>query len=914
MINQTSMFDDKAIVNGLIPPIAEAWENMLTVSERADLFNHLLYTYEALLKSLTSVAYARVYQYSFDLSGIENTLRVEFAQPSLGSWWKLLKGCLKALTAEGDNWANNVSRCLRKKLSSSCAMNVCCICKELQGLQWHKGSASINELMMTMIELRNRTKGHGAVRRGFYKSINDDLRSTLAEMIHTFGNTLQDTWYVVEATQHTSDGKQACKMRAMFGVRKKLVTETVDTDTILLDGKLYMFDQDSLQPWIGLSPLSHWEDAKEDVYFYNQFTGENRAEFLSYTSGDVVHLEYKSFDDLFGGDALSRMPQRSTTPVRESETGVVYNLPVPDWLRFIPRQEFEDEIIRKLSHPRLYITTLDGIGGCGKTSLVLKVAYDIANSEPSLIGSIDYIVWVTAKRTLLGPERIEVIEQQLTSLDDLLKEILRVTGFDDLAKRQDIDFLEQQVFEILSMANFLIIIDNLETVSDADRIWDFLTDPRFAAPTKAIVTSRHRQARAELVVNVRGMTEKQVGDLAESEFERLGYDGRSELTTDLLQTLITRTGAIPLAVKQVIAHAAKGIGLKKSIERLPDRPDNVLDFCFPESFTLLSDNARFVFFTLAKIGEPIGRNELIFITDFSDEELNQVLFELTTLSLIEGYFAGDRYYLLPLTQKFAEREISRHIDIEERILSRLEEFYELRQATALAVADGPVTMAGIATADKMLQLGVVCAERGAFDKAEFWFEKAITADPSNPYTWFAKARYEYRDKQDVDEARNSFAEASRLSQDDPEILIGWAHMERTDKKWEKATELFNKVLDSNPNQKYALHGRGLTLLEKGVTQKEHGKRQSDTRRIRDGQEYIRQSVPFLRKALFDEPSTGQAGHHNAVTYYVLSRAYSRLAKLDEAILACDRALELEPYNSRVKNWIHQLRVWRSKDE
>ena len=52
MINQTSMFDDKVIVNEFIPPIAEAWGNLLTAREPADLFNHLLYTYEVLLKSL----------------------------------------------------------------------------------------------------------------------------------------------------------------------------------------------------------------------------------------------------------------------------------------------------------------------------------------------------------------------------------------------------------------------------------------------------------------------------------------------------------------------------------------------------------------------------------------------------------------------------------------------------------------------------------------------------------------------------------------------------------------------------------------------------------------------------------------------------------------------------------------------
>ena len=38
--------------------------------------------------------------------------------------------------------------------------------------------------------------------------------------------------------------------------------------------------------------------------------------------------------------------------------------------------QFPEEIRDKLSHPRLYITTLDGIGGCGKTALALKTAYD----------------------------------------------------------------------------------------------------------------------------------------------------------------------------------------------------------------------------------------------------------------------------------------------------------------------------------------------------------------------------------------------------------------------------------------------------------------------------------------------------------------------------------------------------------
>ncbi|MFQ5753262.1 MAG: tetratricopeptide repeat protein, partial [bacterium] len=682
-----------------------------------------------------------------------------------------------------------------------------------------------------------------------------------------------------------------------------------DGDTILYENQIYCYDPNLPTSWYSLHPFIYSSEADDDIFIYNQFAGEGRAEFISYCSGANKFLDYKSCEELFSLGETQKAPQKILIPIKVSDRNIVHNLPQPDWYFFVERPELEKDAVAKLNHPRMYITTFDGIGGCGKTALALKIAYDLLSPPENQEPQFEYVVWVTAKSTRLDPDGIKIIDQQLTSLADLLKEILRVVGFEDLVQTSDEDILKSHVFDTLSMAKFLIIIDNLETVEDSTRIWDFLVDPRFVYPSKVIVTSRHRQKSGELVVNVRGMTKDQVKGLINSEVQRIGIENFSPISKTLLDVLISKTAGIPIAIKQVIAHVSGGISLRRAIERLPDRPDDVLDFCYPESFKLLENNDRTLFFALAKAVEPAGIAELKFITSLSEYDLDKSIVNLDKLSLVEINSAGeqgDLYHLLPLTQKFALRELRNYPELENELLSKLADLEQLRQM-APTFGDLP-SMAGIATSERMLQLALVSAARTLHDKADFWFKKALEVDKDNAQIWLAKAKYEYRDKQDLDSARKAFLKASELSENE-EPLVAWGHVERAEKNWDKAIDLFSKAIDLNKNNKYSYHGLGLTLYEKGVELKGFGKKRSDRRAIGNGQSLIGKSIPKFMCAIYNNPNTDAESHHNVVTYQVLSRAYNRLNKHKEAISACEEALKLEPNNSRVSSWLRQIKLW-----
>ena len=105
------------------------------------------------------------------------------------------------------------------------------------------------------------------------------------------------------------------------------------------------------------------------------------------------------------------------------------NLPRPDYSTFFGRELERDEILEHLKHPRAWITLVDGIGGVGKTALVLHCAESIR--ESARMGEIDfeYIIWASAKTEKLMPSGISQVQPTFSDLKSLLRTIFDFTGF-----------------------------------------------------------------------------------------------------------------------------------------------------------------------------------------------------------------------------------------------------------------------------------------------------------------------------------------------------------------------------------------------------------------------------------------------------------------------------------------------------
>ncbi len=136
--------------------------------------------------------------------------------------------------------------------------------------------------------------------------------------------------------------------------------------------------------------------------------------------------------------------------------------------------------------------TIDGIGGIGKSALALEISLHFLRNYDSLPPDhrFDAIVWTSAKRTVLRADRGIVSRRQaFQTLDDICKTIAITLRIEEPVRSQPEERVELICRE-LTRQRTLLIIDNLETVDD-EFVMEFLQD-LLPAPTKAIVTTRHR--------------------------------------------------------------------------------------------------------------------------------------------------------------------------------------------------------------------------------------------------------------------------------------------------------------------------------------------------------------------------------------------------------------------------------------
>jgi hypothetical protein len=292
-----------------------------------------------------------------------------------------------------------------------------------------------------------------------------------------------------------------------------------------------------------------------------------------------------------------QVPSASLSPTEQFrdlpiEPPVLHNLPRPNFIEFIGREAEITEIRSTLKHPRAWTISIEGIGGVGKTALAQKIALDLA-SEALQTGNSDwkFIIWTSAKETVLGLEDIEQVQPGLKTLEDLIDVVLETTGFqkDDW---ENFSIKKSESIEVLHTFPCLLIVDNLETVSD-EMVEEFLVDD-LPVPSKAIITSRHKTLhRGGLKVKLEGMEPDKSMAFLRKAAHLQGCKTIQVAPESALEEIHYLTGGIALALKLVVGQVALGTNLDVVIDRLRNNKSApILKFCFAETYRTLTTSTR----------------------------------------------------------------------------------------------------------------------------------------------------------------------------------------------------------------------------------------------------------------------------------------------------------------------------------
>lgn len=350
------------------------------------------------------------------------------------------------------------------------------------------------------------------------------------------------------------------------------------------------------------------------------------------------------------------------------------NLPSRDRVQLIGRQA---EIARLLtllsSHHAAPLITVDGIGGVGKTALVLEVAYrcwkastgEEVNSHVPHFGAI---IFVSAKQQYLTPDGILPSSEAKRTLRDIIREIASTL------ESLEITYAAPQeqfslVHRALKRQRTLLIVDNLETMEDKQEIMSFLYE--LPHTVKVVITTRERVLFFS-PIRLQQLLQEEALNLIEKE----AAGKEAEISREQAMHLYRYIGGIPAALVYAIGQLAGGYSIETILERVPKMGNDVARFCFEGSLSpLRGQPAHHLLMAMSMFPNPPLRAALAYAAGLASDQIavEAGLAQLRKLSLI-GQQEG-RYTMLPLTREYALSELAAHTTFEPGARARWVEWY-----------------------------------------------------------------------------------------------------------------------------------------------------------------------------------------------------------------------------------------------
>jgi len=349
------------------------------------------------------------------------------------------------------------------------------------------------------------------------------------------------------------------------------------------------------------------------------------------------------------------------------------NLPTAEHSALIGRQDEIDDLLDLLSDQySAHLITVDGIGGVGKTALVMEVAYrclrtstsEVPNSQ---IPTFDAIIFVSAKQQYLTSSGLLPSTEAQRTLRDIFREVAQTLNRFEILQVTPQD-QPSKVRDALSRQRTLLIVDNLETMEEKQEIVAFLY--RLPYQVKVVITTRERALFSPIRLEQLG--EEEALKLIKKEAQEKGV----ELSEEQALTLYHRIGGIPVALVYSIGQIASGYSLKTVLNRVLQTNGDVPLFCFEGSISPLRGRPAhkllmaMAIFPKHPVREAIAQAAGLIADANALEDGFAQLLQLSLISQHKG-----RYRMLPLTREYALTELSTHSEFEREARRQWVEWY-----------------------------------------------------------------------------------------------------------------------------------------------------------------------------------------------------------------------------------------------
>jgi hypothetical protein len=356
------------------------------------------------------------------------------------------------------------------------------------------------------------------------------------------------------------------------------------------------------------------------------------------------------------------------------------NLPPCDYPNFIGRESELQQLLRHISpNYRQHIAIVEGIGGVGKTALVSEAVYLCRQVEQNRIPPeieipiFDAIIFTSAKKTYLTPQGILKRPRFQETLQEIFRIIADVLNEPSIVMAQETEKQLKLVYESLSNQRTILIIDNMETISEQEQneVISFLAE--LPVSTKAIITSRERIGIYKSI-RIYELSRPDSLKLINQEAENKGI----KITDYQAERFYRVFGGIPVALIYAVGQRAMGYSLKK-ILGLRDKtylPKDLAHFLFTRSVEpLRGQPAHQLLMSMTFFQTSPSLDALIAVAGLQGEpdDVEEGLATLQQLSLTSE--EDRRYSILPITHRYALAELAKYPEFLEEARNRWVAWY-----------------------------------------------------------------------------------------------------------------------------------------------------------------------------------------------------------------------------------------------
>jgi WD40 repeat protein/serine/threonine protein kinase/tetratricopeptide (TPR) repeat protein len=291
---------DEALVHRLPLPLAQLYRrahNAKTALER-----HLtaFYLWEAALKLLAAAAVVAYAEGGPADPAVAAKVR-NLARPALGHWWELARLLVPALADRGDDAFRRARDFLLGKARDDCPRAAgldALLREELEGKPGARTTVQIGQLFDRLVNLRNEEVGHGAAGQRpeeYYERMGPALLAGVAEVLNRLDVLTGRRLVHVADVRRLASGRWLVERYELHGEapRRLESLEVPEADAARLPrpGRLYLSPPDGSDFRRGLHPLVVYAPEVAQTFFLNARRGEVRADYLCYTTGEVVRRD-----------------------------------------------------------------------------------------------------------------------------------------------------------------------------------------------------------------------------------------------------------------------------------------------------------------------------------------------------------------------------------------------------------------------------------------------------------------------------------------------------------------------------------------------------------------------------------------------------------------------------------------------